>query len=281
MSNRPLNVDSGLWIRRFHPSPNSTVRLVCLPHAGGSASYFFRFSEELHPSVEALSVQYPGRQDRRDEPCLESVEELAEHVVAATERWWQEGRLAFFGHSLGASVAYETARILEQRHGVRPEGLYVSGRRAPSLASDKLVHQLDDRAFLAEIRRLNGTDDRFLQDDELLRLVLPALRSDYKAAETYEHRPSAKLTCPVMALAGDRDPKAPLNEVAEWRRHTSGPFCLRAYSGGHFYLNDQWHEICNDISDHLLVTRCAPDPRVVQPPTRLIEGAAKRWQNPR
>lgn len=252
--------------------------LVCLPHAGGSASYFFRFSAELHPSIEVLAVQYPGRQDRRDEPCMESVDELARHVVRATEPYWREGRLALFGHSLGASVAYEVARILEQEHGVRLDGLYVSGRQAPSRTQDRVVHRLDDRNFLSAIQRLNGTDDAIFQNEELVRMVLPALRSDYKAAETYAYRPGPKLDCPVMALAGDSDPEAPLAEVAEWRRFTNGSFCLRAYPGGHFYLNSQWDELCNDISDHLLVTWEEPG---AQPRSSTLRGAVNPWQNQR
>ncbi|MCN9244374.1 alpha/beta fold hydrolase [Streptomyces sp. RY43-2] len=275
MNDRARQEDGGLWLRRFHPSPDRTVHLVCLPHAGGSASYYFRFSAELHPSIEVLAVQYPGRQDRRNEPCVESVDELAQHVVRATEPYWQEGRLALFGHSLGASVAYEAARILEQKHGVRLDGLYVSGRRAPSRPQDRTVHQLDDRSFLAEIQQLSGTDDGVFRDEELVRMVLPALRSDYKAAETYTYRPGLKLECPVMALTGDSDPRAPLAEVAEWRKFTRGSFCLRAYPGGHFYLNDLWHELCNDISDHMLVTREEPG---TEPRTGFLRGAANPWQ---
>ncbi|MEV5885289.1 alpha/beta fold hydrolase [Streptomyces sp. NPDC052020] len=278
MNGRPPRVQSEQWIRRFHPSPDSSIKLVCLPHAGGSASYFFRFSQEFHPSVEVLAVQYPGRQDRLREPLVESVGELAECVVAATESSWRQGRLALFGHSLGASVAYEAARILEQEYGVRLAGLFVSGRRAPNRPPDRIVHHLDDECFVAEIHRLNGTDDKVLGDAEFLRMVLPALRNDYRAAETYTYRPGPRLECPVMALAGDSDPRAPLVEVAEWRKFTNRPFSLRTYSGGHFYLNDQWHEVCNDISDYLLVTRDEP---ADQAKAKTLPGTVNRWQNPR
>ncbi|MEY9893890.1 surfactin synthase thioesterase subunit [Catenulispora sp. MAP12-49] len=60
--------DRDLWIRRYHPSPDAPVRLLCLPHAGGSASFFRAVSQALAPKVEVLAVQYPGRQDRRGEP---------------------------------------------------------------------------------------------------------------------------------------------------------------------------------------------------------------------
>ncbi|MET9854935.1 thioesterase domain-containing protein [Streptomyces sp. NPDC006450] len=75
--------DAQVWIRRFHQAPATAPRLVCLPHAGGSASYYFPFSAALSPAAQVLAVQYPGRQDRRNDPSLRSVPELAEAVFGA------------------------------------------------------------------------------------------------------------------------------------------------------------------------------------------------------
>ena len=72
--------DTAKWIRRFQPAPEATARLVCFPHAGGAASYYFSVAKRLAPAIEVLAVQYPGRQDRRTEPCAESVQELAEQA---------------------------------------------------------------------------------------------------------------------------------------------------------------------------------------------------------
>lgn len=108
--------DNGLWIRRFHPRPDGDVRLVCLPHAGGSASFFFPVSQAMPPSVDVLCVQYPGRQDRRAEPVIDSIPDLADQVFAALLPW-ADRPLAFFGHSMGATLAFEVARRLERRRG--------------------------------------------------------------------------------------------------------------------------------------------------------------------
>src|SRR5947207_7750544 len=102
--------DDGLWIRRFHPAPPGTPRLVCLPHAGGSASFYFPVSRALSPAVDVLAVQYPGRQDRRHERCVDNIPELAAQVLAVL-RPWLTGPTALFGHSMGASLAFELARL--------------------------------------------------------------------------------------------------------------------------------------------------------------------------
>src|SRR5262249_29653456 len=105
----PGTVEStDLWVRRFHPAPSAGSRLVCLPHAGGSASYFLPISRGLSPQVEVLAVQYPGRQDRRAEPCIEDVGGLADQITASLQPWIDRP-VALFGHSMGAILGFEVA----------------------------------------------------------------------------------------------------------------------------------------------------------------------------
>jgi surfactin synthase thioesterase subunit len=244
--------DNGLWVRRFHPTPDAPVRLACLPHAGGSASYYFPVSAALAPHAEVLAVQYPGRQDRRHEPCVDNIQELAEQVFAALSPW-TDRPLALFGHSMGASLAFEVARLLEHRAGVVPAALFASGRRAPSRHRDENVHAQGDQRLIQEIQRLSGTEARLLDDPEVLRMALPALRSDYKAAETYRYAPGPDLSCPVTAFVGDADPKASVEEAADWALHTTGSFELKVYGGGHFFLNDHAPSVIAEIAERLRV----------------------------
>ncbi|WP_026426066.1 thioesterase II family protein [Actinokineospora inagensis] len=229
-------MSTDLWLRRFHPAPDAATRLLCLPHAGGSASYFFPVSRALAPAIEVISVQYPGRQDRRQEPCVETVTELATRVADELPPLLDKP-LTLFGHSMGASVAYELALVLEER-GTEVHGVIASGRRAPSALRDERFHLLDDDGLIAEIKRLNGTESELLDDDEILRMVLPSIRSDYKAAETYRRTDGRRTRTPILALTGDADPKATLAEVDQWADHTSGGYQREVYPGGHFYLNN-------------------------------------------
>lgn len=243
--------DADLWIRRYHPAPHSEVRLLCLPHAGGSASFFFPVSQALAPRVEVLAVQYPGRQDRRQEPCVETIPELADRLLPLLLDEWSDRPLALFGHSLGASLAFELAGLLEQRAGVVPVMLFASGRRAPSRWVEEDVHRRGDETLLDEIKRLAGIDTRILGDDEVLRMVLPAIRSDYRAAELYRPQRVHQVSCPVTALTGDADPKAPLDDVRAWQEHTTGGFGMEVYPGGHFYLTEQAPRLIRRIADTL------------------------------
>nr|AFI57003.1 thioesterase [Amycolatopsis orientalis] len=237
------------WVRRFHPAPEAPHRLLCLPHAGGSASYFFPVSRALSPGIEVLAVQYPGRQDRRAEPLIDSIEELADQVTEAIDGF-TDRPLAIFGHSMGATLGFEVARRLEKR-GTVPAALFASGRRAPSRHRDERFHEGTDDELLANVRSLAGTDQALLGDDEIVRMVLPAIRADYRAAETYRYPDGPDLTCPIFAMVGDDDPKATVDEASSWERHTSGSFELKVFPGGHFYLNEHSPAILDTISTHL------------------------------
>jgi surfactin synthase thioesterase subunit len=251
MSGSP--VDDDLWFRRFRPSRGAAARLVCLPHAGGSASFFLRVASAFSPGVDVVAVQYPGRQDRCTEQPMTSVTALADriHDILIGQ---PPLPVTFFGHSLGASVAFEVIRRLEAS-GSRAAHLFASGRRAPSAHRDESIHLRDDNGILAEVRRLNGTASSVLADDELMRAALPSLRADLQAAETYRCAPEATISCPVTVLTGDADPKTTLPEARGWQRHTTGSCTVRTFPGGHFFITAQTAEIIDLLARHLRIQR--------------------------
>jgi pyochelin biosynthetic protein PchC len=241
--------ETGAWIRRFHPASQAPAQLVCFPHAGGSATFYFPVSRSMSPAVDVLAIQYPGRQDRRTEKCIDDIGELADRVV--TELWqWADRPLALFGHSMGASLAFEVASRLEAG-GVAPLGLFASGRHAPSLRRDDAVHLRSDDAVLADLTALNGTESQLLGEPEMRKMILAAVRSDYKAAETYRCRPGLTLDCPIVSMVGDNDPKATIEEARAWSGHTTGRFDLVVFSGGHFYLNSHAPAVLHIIGERL------------------------------
>ncbi|TDD34572.1 thioesterase [Actinomadura sp. KC06] len=239
------------WVRRFHEDPGAAARLVCFPHAGGAASFFFPVSAALRPRTEVLAVQYPGRQDRRAEAPITDIGTLADLVFDALRPRLDDRPVLFFGHSMGAIVAFEVARRMEREDGRSPAALVASGRRAPSRRREESVHLRDDDGLIAELRRLNGTGGALLEDEELIRMFLPAVRGDYEAIETYVCPPGPPLNCPVTVFVGDDDPHVTLDEARAWREHTTGPFGMQVFEGGHFYLTARPQETLARLSDVL------------------------------
>ncbi|WP_213453335.1 thioesterase II family protein [Rhizomonospora bruguierae] len=244
-----LSGATSAWVRRFHPDDQAATRLVCFPHAGGSATYYFPVSRALSGRAGVLAIQYPGRQDRRAERCVDDVRELADLVVGEL-RPFADRPMALFGHSLGATLAFEVALRLEAE-GIVPLVLFASGRRAPSKHRDERVHLGTDEQLLRTLERMSGTDAQVLRDEEMVRSLLPAIRGDYRAAETYRYVPGPPLACPIVVLTGDRDPEVTRDEATAWEGHTTGPFALHEYPGGHFFLNDHAPTVIELIGDHL------------------------------
>lgn len=244
--------DPQLWVRTYHPAPGSRVRLVCFPHAGGSASYFHPVSAALAPSVRVEAIQYPGRQDRHSERCVDRIGDLAGlicQVLAAAGGG--DVPVAYFGHSMGAVLAFEVARLIEAQGGAAPALIFASGRRAPGTLRDESVHKRDNAGVIAEMRSLGGTDSRVLGDPELLEMVLPAMRADYRAIETYRCEPGAVVSVPIVVLTGDNDPKTTLDEARAWEQHTTAGTELRVFPGGHFYLEKEAGAVIATIRDTL------------------------------
>ncbi|MPY59897.1 thioesterase II family protein [Streptomyces spongiae] len=244
------------WIRRYHPSAASAVRLVCFPHAGGSASFFHPVSVRFAPQTDVVALQYPGRQDRRTEPCVEDIGKLAD-LLCEELSGLSEKPTVFFGHSMGAVLAFETALRLEALGANPPRAIVASGRRAPSSRRDERVHEEDDAGVITELRRLNGTDAAVFGNDELLRMALPAIRGDYRAIETYTCSPGRRVRCAVTVLTGDADPRTSIEEAEAWRDHAEGPFRIRVFPGGHFFLAGCQDEVNAEILKELDAARAA------------------------
>ncbi|MCI4040020.1 alpha/beta fold hydrolase [Streptomyces sp. TRM75563] len=241
----------GAWIRQFHgPRDNGRPTVVCFPHAGGSASAYFSLSAALSATDDVLIVQYPGRQDRLGEPPLEDLLEMADRVTEALEPW-RGNSLALFGHSMGAALAYEVALRWERQSGRDLLGLIVSGRAAPSIRQDRGLHRLDDEGLTEHMAELAGTPPALLADRELLATVIPPLRADFKAVETYQDLSGEKLACPISSYCGEQDAGVPRDGFLKWREHTTAQCTARFFDGGHFYLQSQMAEVARTIARDL------------------------------
>ncbi|GAA3495600.1 alpha/beta fold hydrolase [Streptomyces prasinosporus] len=242
----------GIWFRRYPRAAAPRLRLVCFPHAGGNARLFHGWAARLPADVEVLAVRYPGRQERMDEPCAESMDELADRISEALEPE-RDRPLALFGHSMGAAVAYEVAVRLE-RHGTGDAGpalLLLSGRGAPHRTTPTALHRAADDVLVAGVTRLGTLGGDAYAVPELRELLLPVLRADYRLIETYRRERPTVLRAPVVAYLGDRDPGVSRSGIDGWAELTDGGFTVRSFPGDHFYLAPREAELTADIARRL------------------------------
>ncbi|WP_241840545.1 SDR family NAD(P)-dependent oxidoreductase [Frankia sp. CcI49] len=225
---------------RSRSGPAVPGGVYILPHAGGSAAFFSGLATRLADVRGAVVVQYPGRYERFREPTATSVAQLADEVVArilADRAADGAGPLVLFGHSMGATVAFEAAHQLEERD-VAVTHLVVSARNPPPRTTRTLPTEFSDEELLADMLRLGATSPALLADDDFRAALLTTTRADYVAVATYAHLRERELRCPVTAVCGDSDQVADLAAMDGWRSFTTGGFTSRSFAGGHFYLTD-------------------------------------------
>ncbi|MEU9371058.1 alpha-hydroxy-acid oxidizing protein [Streptomyces avermitilis] len=226
-------------IRTFHDR-DGTARLVCFPHAGGNARAFSALSAALPDDIEVHVVQYPGRHERRGEPCAEGIEDLAAEAAAALAGY-DDRPLFLLGQSMGALVAFETARRLRGRAAVTR--LFASAARPPSEDwGEPDLDALADERIVGELRRLGGVPEPVLNEPELVDEALRQLRSDVRALRRYRCADGAAVAAPLTVVVGSGDPKNSVSQMRDWAQHTTGGHVVETLQGGHFALTERTAE---------------------------------------
>lgn len=212
------------------------MRLYCLPYAGGSAGLFRSWRHLLPSDLALYGVEYPGRGTRISEPPIDRIDVLASQLTDALMDV-PSTPYVLFGHSMGALTAFEVSHQLAARGASLPILLVVSGHGAPSLPStDKPVHASADHEFLARLRELNATPSEVLETSDLIELMMPILRADFRAAETYVPANRPKLDIPIAAYGGLTDPDVSRDQLLAWEDETTAACTVRMFPGDHFFL---------------------------------------------
>ncbi len=228
----------GPWAICHAPRPAARLRLACFPYAGGNAQTYRRWHQLLPDWIEVHAVHLSGRVPRMSEAPLVSISEIVRQVTPRLLDLPGDKPLALFGHSMGAVVAFEAARALGEA-GRPVAHLGVSARAAPHLTQRRrLIHGLTDADFTEELRKMAGTPEEVLRDAELMELLLPALRADFTAIETYRPLGAGLLACNVSVFGGKTDPDVLVDDLLPWQDHTQGMALVEMMPGGHFFLDE-------------------------------------------
>jgi medium-chain acyl-[acyl-carrier-protein] hydrolase len=240
------------WVSCPSPNPQAQLRLFCFPYAGGGASIFHAWGANLPQEIEVCPIQLPGRENRLREPPYSWLPRLVQKLVGVLSPYL-EGPFAFFGHSMGALISFELARQL-RRQGLRgPLHLLVSAHCGPRRPYPlPPLSQIPTPALIEQLRCLGGTPDELLNDAQMIQFLLPVLRADFAICETYTYTDDAPLDCAISAFGGLQDRHVRGEDLAAWREQTNGPFALRMFPGGHFFLHNAREPLVRAIGESLM-----------------------------
>lgn len=242
------------WIKIYGGTQQPQFRLICFPYAGGGASIYGGWSKFLPDSFQICALQLPGREDRISEKPIDAMDDLIQAFHLSISSLLKQP-FAFFGHSMGALIAYEYSLYLDDKHGIAPNHLFVSARRPPQIPNTRSpIHRQGKEEFLRSVKRLGGTPDELLNHEEMLALMIPLLRSDFALSENYQPNPVRHLRCPITVFGGDTDSEAPVGDLERWKEISIGSFRKQIYSGGHFFIHSMYEEmirqIVTDLANH-------------------------------
>ncbi|SCF49738.1 Surfactin synthase thioesterase subunit [Micromonospora matsumotoense] len=239
------------WFVSARPRPDAPVRLLALPHAGGSAAAYIRWAELLPPEVDLAVVQLPGRQDRRSTSPFVDSETLVNALYDVLEENWDGRPYALFGHSMGALLAYRLTGLIDRIGGPRPVLLAVSGwAPAAHRTSDRAVEMYSDDELIDAVGAFGALPPELVADPQLRELVMPVLRADFSVLNSFVPD-GAPVGVPVVAYAGADDPALPPGAMAGWAALTPDLRGVTEFPGGHFALFEHAMTLTADLTRQL------------------------------
>ncbi len=239
------------WILRRRPNPGASLRLFCLPHAGGDTWMFQDWQIALPASVEVCPIRLPGRGSRIADPPFTDlqalVEALSHGLVDSLDR-----PFAIFGHSMGALIGFELARHLRRTGRRSPVMLCAASCRAPQLTgSFPAISHLPPYLMLESLQRRYGTGADLVENDELMQLMLPVIRADFSICETYSYVEREPLDCPIAAYGGTADTTVDVVALDAWETQTTDAFLRHAIVGDHFFPIGSKSDLLQILSEDL------------------------------
>ncbi len=227
------------------------MRLFLFPYAGGGPAVFSKWAAGFSSDIETWIAHYPGRGSRHNEPPIKQILVLAEHLSEAIQPFMDKP-FAFLGHSLGGLVAFELARHLRRNDLPQPEILFISACGAPHIPDPyPPIHALPDAEFLRSLQQLKGIPSELFHQPDMLQLLLPILRADFQAMESYDYASEPPLNCPLVAFGGLDDPRLSRERLDGWCSHTNSDFRSQYFSGDHFFIQTARETVITAITNEL------------------------------
>lgn len=246
------------WLDCPGDKADADLTLICFGPAGSGASQFRAWNRLAPAWLRIVGVQLPGREQRyREAPYTDAMALAHELAAAVTEARF--GQFAFFGHSFGALLAFESARRLRDAGARQPGWLGVAGRPAPHVPhAYRKTYALPQDEFVDVLRSYGGTDARILEKPDLMGFFLPAIRADLEANTEYVYQAGAPLAMPLMAIRGRQDMVCSAAELSAWSELTSAGCTLLEADGGHFFFNQNIGEFLGTVIGTLHAMRGTP-----------------------
>jgi surfactin synthase thioesterase subunit len=239
------------------PDAADEFRLFCFHHAGGGASAFRGWREQLAPTISVFPIQLPGREGRVQEQRLRDIDTLVGRLADLLDPFLDRP-FAFYGHSMGALVAYRLTRTLVGRGGPRPVQLLVGAYPAPHNGTPLgQVDGLTDGSILDMLIEAGGVSETVRNYPRWTGSMVAMFKDDLDLCRSHDPANSTRLPVPIQVFTGETDPLMSISDATGWREHTSASCQLHVIPGGHFFTRESRPLMLATVAD-LLTTHRVP-----------------------
>lgn len=238
-------------------SNQTPVQLFCFPYAGGESDFYAKWQDKYNDisSFEVELIDYPGRGKKINSPLNTDFNELVEQLALEVNKRINKV-FAFFGHSLGAIIAYEVAKKIKNDNNISPLCLFLSGCPAPQyICKIEPYKELSDAELVSKLIPFGGIPETIIQQPELLSFFFPYLKSDFLLIDTYIPLITSSFTVPIVAFLGDKDTNLSIEQAKCWKGYNENNFFeYNIMSGDHFFIKNEYPVIkkINSYLNHLI-----------------------------
>ncbi|WP_405017537.1 thioesterase domain-containing protein [Kitasatospora sp. NBC_00070] len=244
---------TGQWLQPAEIRPDATIRLFLFPHAGSGGTIYRNWHEYLPSDIAHQIVQLPGREKRLGETAFTEIEPLVEAAYEAIADDLDDRPYAFFGHCLGAQLAYRVSLLMARDGQPAPVLIGASGW-APEGFSQVTYEQslMPEPELVTWMRTLGSFPEEVYGNQDLLSMIVPALRADLAVVSTYVDD-GAATNCPIVAYSGKSDPLMDPGAMASWDKRSPDYLGNSEFVGDHFYIDHAEHALAvtSDLVRHL------------------------------
>ncbi|MBU1627179.1 putative thioesterase [bacterium] len=232
-----IDISHSPWFYVPKPNYKAKLRLFCFPYAGGTAEIYHDWQYKLPEEIEMVAIHYPGHIQRSRENLFRRLSSLVESISGEIEQYMDKP-CAFFGHSMGALIAYELSQHFVSEDKKMPEYLFLSARRAPHLpVIHPYMHKLSTEECVSVMRGFDMVPDEVSDNKPLIEKILPMLKADFEMIETWQFDIEVSpLDIPICAFGGTNDKLASKKDIEAWEKMTSGEFNAYFFPEKHFFI---------------------------------------------
>ena len=235
------------WVEKSSNPLHVLAQIVCFPPNGGGPTNFRNWPIHLEKQGwEMFVVQPPGWEARFTETPVDDLQEMIVSVSRELVPLLKADRFVFYGHSLGALLAFESAHYLQAKDKLCPthvaawSALTIPYQHPQNVPKDVFGQSTPINVLTSYVPRFTYLDPRLASNPTIMKRLKPCLAAGVKMCSAYTYNHADRLPCNITALSGSNDLFAPSSKMAGWSNVADRKYKYRSkvYRGAHMFLQD-------------------------------------------